>query len=663
MKIKQISMILVIGLLFSLFIGVAFATPSENTNLLTNGDFESGKKAWGNTSGDFASVSEEVLDQNVGKKMKLSRNNTDGSEWIYQLLTPEEYTPGATYHAKVDIYGDLTKSAGFSLLVKYYKKGSPEYGSNGTNRYQGNTNERWNTLEFDFTVPMDCDESIRIWLRLFGQGTVYVDNVALYKMTGPDPYIMDNSHVFHYDERDIGELSVNLHPFYQETDEKANATVRFIISDNGKVLNQKTVSLAERKAQFIYKAGDFLTDERKSCQYKIQVFDASNVLQKEKKGELSLVPRPSRLNEDGDYIINTKLFHPVIGYGIPIPKSDTEEEQKGFLAAKEMGINVVFVPMAYSRWGNNESTPRDELKNVLYQLEKHDLYGIFTLYSTHVVSEGTTLCTAAGCEEELKNTRLMADKLSKEERVFAWAIMDEPFGAGILEERARELELAYKEIRSRDTMHPVFLCDYTDDYFDEDIKYCDIFAPDIYSGSLTRVLEAGSNAVNIAKIYTKPVYLIVSVYTSSFYKPTEISVRHTVYQAIIAGAKGIGYYSFEYCGEDGNTYLWDTELYEGMQRIKIELLTIFKLAQEASYTEKWTEAFIARIYGRELAVILPLSNVDLYVGLYAENELTEFFTTKNNSTLLVTVPKGENALNVFAFLPGTITSFVNKVSL
>ncbi len=598
-----------------LFLFPAAASAAAGGNLLTNGNFDDGTSGWGNTSGTFASISEETLYGNTGKKLKLSRTDETGSEWVYQMLLREKYTPGASYHAKAEIYGDLTTGDGFSLLVKYYKTGSPEYRSNSAVRYTNNTNGRWNTVEFDFTVPDDCNESIRIWLRLYGAGTVYVDNVELYQTAGPDPYALDNSHVFHYSGTETGTLSAKLHGFYAEDSTEGQAKVTFTLSENTTVLETETLSFTNREAVFSYRAGAYLTQSRKSCTYSIQVHSAAGETLKEKTGTLYLVPRPSRLTENGDYILNGKVFNPVFGYHVPVPKEDTPDEDNAYKAAKEAGLNVVIVSMGASRWGEEGTAARKNLDNALEQLEKYDLYGIFVLYGSHSVSGGgIRLCTAAGCSSELANTKAMAENLATEERVFGWAIMDEPFGAGVTAEREAELETAYKEIRARDTMHPVFLCDYTDVYFSTDIKYCDVFAPDIYSGSQTRVQQAGENAMAVASAQNKPVYLVVATYTSGSV-PTAERVRHTVYQALFAGARGIGYYCFDEAGETGKEMLWKTPLFDGLVEIGKELPVLFEKIAGKTFTEEKTENYILRKYAGGGVALLPLCKTNASVPL------------------------------------------------
>ncbi|MBE7025014.1 MAG: hypothetical protein E7408_03040 [Ruminococcaceae bacterium] len=577
---------------------------ADTGNLLVNGDFENGSSSWGNINGSFSTITNESVGGNTGKKLKLTRTSTESSEWVYQRLLPPKYTPGATYRAKFDFCGDLSGSSGLNLQMKYYKTNAPEYDAISAGS-RLNTNGKWNTVTLDFTVPEDCNEEMRLWIRLYGAATVYVDNVELYETAGPDAYFLNNSTVFHYDEKETGMLSAKLSSFYEETHEAAKSMVTFSLSDKEKELTKVTLPFTNRVAEFQYRVGDYLSETRKECTYCIQVHSPEGGLIKKKTGTLYLVPRPSRLDENGNYIINGEIFNPVFGYHVSTPLEGTADEDNAYKAAKEAGLNVVIVTMTYSRW----LTGRNRVNYVLKQLDKYDLYGIFCLYdSVSDYENGGTKLLTAGHPNEIANTRAMAENLAYEKRVFAWALMDEPFGEGISPEREAELELAYKEIRARDTMHPIYCVDYKKENFQADIKYCDIFAPDPYSPTQTYVSDIMAHAMEVAKPQNKPVYAVLGTYTRPNNAPTtEALVRHHIYQALFAGARGIGYYSFDECGETGKEDLWKTDLFEGIVRISKELPTLFETMVGKSYTETKNEQYIMRTYKNGKTAILSLA--------------------------------------------------------
>ncbi|MBQ7033882.1 MAG: carbohydrate binding domain-containing protein [Clostridia bacterium] len=577
---------------------------ADTGNLLVNGDFENGSSSWGHINGNFSTITNESVGGNTGNKLKLTRTSTESSDWVYQRLLPPKYTPGATYYAKFDFCGDLSGSGGLILQMKYYKTNSPEYRDISAGS-KLNTNGKWNTVTLDFTVPEDCNEEMRLWIRLYGAATVYVDNVELYETAGPDAYFLNNSTVFHYDGKETGTLSARLFSFYDETHFAAKSLVTFSLSDKEKELKKVTLPFTGRIAEFHYKAGDYLSEARKECTYAIRVHSPEGELLKERTGTLYLVPRPSRLDETGNYIINGEVFNPVFGYHVSTPSDDAADEDNAYKAAKEAGLNVVMVTMTYSRW----LTGRNQVNHVLKQLDKYDLYGIFCLYdSVSDYENGGTKLLTAGHPNEIANTRAMAENLANEKRVFAWALMDEPFGKEISPEREAELELAYKEIRARDTMHPIYCVDYEKGSFYADIKYCDIFAPDPYSPTQTYVSDMMQYAMEVAEPQNKPVYAVLGTYTRPNSTPTTPElVRHHIYQALFAGAKGIGYYSFDECGETGKEVLWKTDLFEGIVQIGKELPILFETMVGKPYTEVKNDQYIMRTYANGKTAILSLA--------------------------------------------------------
>lgn len=577
---------------------------ADTVNLLTNGDFENGAANWGAIDNAFATITNEAVGGNTGKKLKLVRTSTEDSQWVYQRILPPKYKPGATYHAKFEFCGDLSGSSGLNLQMKYYRTGADEYDAISAGS-RLNTNGRWNTVTLNFTVPEDCDKEVRLWIRLYGAATVYVDNVELYETAGPDAYFLNNSTVFHYDGKETGTLSARLTSFYDDTHIAAKSLVTFSLSDKEETLVTSTLPFTNRVAEFQYKAGDYLSAQRKECTYAIRVYSPEGVLLKEKTGTLYLVPRPSRLDENGNYILNGKVFNPVFGYHVSTPANDTADDDNAYKAAKEAGLNVVVVTMTYSRW----LTGRTRVNHVLKQLDKYDLYGIFCLYdSVSDYETGGTKLLTAGHPNEIANTKAMAENLANEKRVFAWILMDEPFGEEISPEREAELELAYKEIRARDTMHPIYCVDYETGSFYADIKYCDIFAPDPYSPSQTYVSDVMEKAMEVAKPQNKPVYAVLGTYTRPNNAPTTPElVRHHIFQALFAGARGIGYYSFDECGETGKEDLWKTDLFEGIVKIGKELPTLFETMVGKSYTETKNDQYIMRTYADGKTAILSLA--------------------------------------------------------
>ncbi len=580
-------------------------------------DFENGSEtmyyAHGDWGGDYASLETDKQKVYAGDaSAKLTWNSTAGSAYIADQMS---VTGGASYQVTAYIEGDVTKGDGFIIEVMFGvgSANSNVIGSVQTPWYH-TTNGVYVKTVLDFTLPAECNV-IMIRPRLYGIGTFLVDNIEMRQTAGPMPFYIETDTIFHYTGQQTGGARVKLDPYYDEYTPEGKSKAVFTIKDGDAIVKKAEVPFTENMASFTYSVTECLKVKKKRYAFTIQVILPDGTVAKEHTQGLYLYDRPSRLNEKGEYFIDGKRFDPVIGYHVNLPDDTTPDEDNAFLQAKKAGINVVQISMGYCRWGEEGTDKRKRLDQALRQLEKHDLYGIFCLYSSHSSPNGNVPCSAAGCESEISNTRAMAEKLANEKRVFAWAIMDEPLGHGrATADLYAQLEQAYHEIRQRDSVHPVYLVDFTPTYFKDDLKFCDVFVPDIYSTDQKGVFEKTTLAVEEAKkAGNKPIYTLVKAFMSdsTFSFTTPDILRHVVYQAFLAGAHGVGFYAFSDCinknvsGTGEDIPINKTELWPMMLQFKEEIPLLFKTIVLKEYTEEKTKNYILRRYG-DRSIILPL---------------------------------------------------------
>ncbi len=623
MKKRMISVFLGLVLIFAMCPPLS-AAGAETT--IYSCDFENGTEslwyAHGGWGGEYCTLETDKSKVYADScAARLTYNDIAGSAYFADQMN---ITGGASYRVTGYIEGDVTNGDGFIIEVMFGvgSANSNVIGSVHTPYYH-TTNGVYVKVELEFTLPAECD-IIMIRPRLYGIGTMYVDNIELVQTAGPTPFSIETSHVFHYTGQKEGTASAFLHSYYgPETDEGKSKAV-FTIRDGSTVVKTETIPFTDHAAVFTYSVEECLQVKQKRYDFTVQVKMPDGTVALEHNQGLYLYDRPACLNENGEYIMEGKVFNPVIAYHVNLPDNDTPDEDNAYLQAKKAGINVVQVPMGNSRWGEEGTDKRNRLDHALEQLEKYDLYGIFCLYSSHSSPNGNYPCSAAGCESEISNTRAMAEKLANEKRVFAWAIMDEPLGHGrATADLYAQLEQAYHEIRQRDSLHPVYTVDFTPTYFADDLKYCDVFVPDIYSTTQTGVFEKTTIAVEEAKkAGNKPIYTLVKAYMSdatlSFTTPDIL--RHVVYQAVLAGADGVGYYSFSDCinskvsGTGEDIPINKTELWPMMLQLKEELPALFETAIRKEYAEEKTKNYILRKFG-ERSIILPLCETSAQVPI------------------------------------------------
>lgn len=518
MRSYKILAVLLVLVTIMLSVPSVAASAATEGNFLTNGNFASGTSGWSWPSGSSLSSDIYYGTKNT-KAAKITKSYAGGQISVIQTMDASLITPEAVYRASAKLRGELLDSDGFRLVMKFYSHAEGEFASASSSRYTSTTQGKWIDIAFDFIVPVECDRSFQLWLRLDGKGTVYVDDVVLEKIENPDPFQISTSHVFHYTGDKTGSAEVTLQDFYGAESAEAKYTVTFSIRDGLSYILRETIGFTNRKATFTYNVNEILREKQKKYTFDIKVFAPGSILAPAKSYSqgLYLYDRPSRLSPEGEYIIDGEVFNPVIGYHV---------NREDYAKVKEAGINVVQINVRDSCYTNYP----EEVEKTFKELEEHDLYGLFCLY---------TNLDAAGADANIENTRVMAERYKNEKRVFAWAVQDEPMSVGISALQLDKLEKSYLEIRQRDSMHPVYICDFNKTYFDYDLKYCDVFAPDNYSYSQKAVLLSTEAACAAAKkAGNKPVYTLVSTFMSATQgTPTGDIVRSTVYQAVFWGGR------------------------------------------------------------------------------------------------------------------------------
>ncbi len=548
-----------------------FAVAAQDSEDLLKGDgtFENGQASWkaisSNTGWDvycFIVTGNEKPEgiQTGEKALKIEAENASVKPWVYSLCPG--LVSGASYTVEGYIKGYFD-SAGFKTET---------YGDSGVSegketKYTGSTNNQWVKLTHTFTVPEGANKT-KLYCRLYSAGTVYFDNVKMYMSAPPAPFSFFAEEVFHYADDTVGTVAVSLHDHYSLTAYE-NAEITFSITEKntGKVIDTQVLPFSSKTMTISYDPTQLAI--RTPAQTNPPAYTLQLAVRNKGNGEiidsysqsLYRYNRPSMLGKDGFVRIGGEIIDPVIAYHV----SNTED----YAYMDDIGVNVVQVPYWYTSPG--EAQKRETL---LRALDARGLKALFCLYRNSKMPNHP---------DNYANTKYVVNALKNDTRVFAFALMDEPLGAGVSEERLADLEESYKMIRDIDTMHPVYFVDYTSANFSYDIKYCDVFAVDPYNYSLTGVVNATKEAVRIAK-GKKPVYTIVGAFqTTTGAFPTPELVRHMTYQALVHGAKGFGYFAFEDCiskkvSETGeNIPLYETSLWEPMcEYAKTDMQLAFK---------------------------------------------------------------------------------------
>jgi hypothetical protein len=281
--------------------------------------------------------------------------------------------------------------------------------------------------------------------------------------------------------------------------------------------------------------------------------------------------RPSYVMDDNSFKIDGKTFVPVMGYHV---------QPSDYDYCIEAGINVI---QYFPKCDNDRI-----LLNQLDEANKKGLKVFVALYG------GLTL----ECRQHIVNV------VKQHPSVFGYMLYDEPSAIGITLD---ELEEMYKIVRNNDSIHPTYIVEAQTFSlrYGEIAKYTDIFSVDPYAIDRTKALFNSAIHVALAKEAThglKPVMCINGILTK-LWRPSADDVRNMNYQALFAGANGIGYYDVrDIYGYNKGQFdnMWQRESYRGITAFAKKEMSIafdafvlhkFKLIIARSEGDIWYQCF------------------------------------------------------------------------
>jgi len=365
-------------------------------------------------------------------------------------------------------------------------------------------------------------------VRLIGSGEVYFDDVEVC-MTELPPKMDVESDVFHYSDWETGTVKASLNPYYAVP---AGATVDFVLKDGDTVLSQQPGTAVSADAEFNFDL-DLLSVLGKEYTVDVIYKDAEGNLLDQKTHAVYKYNRPSILNEDGNIIKNNKIFTPVIGYHVPV--SLLPEVSRA-------GVNTVQSDNA----GGATSTNIPVLLDYLDAAYENNIMVMVVLYPGMV---------PAGNPDNIQKTKDCVTAVKDHPALLGYMVMDEPYNhLGVngttINEIEEWLKVSYKIIRDIDPVHVVYAT-HTEYRQERSVNYVDVLGRDPYptGNNLeyvhTYVADKTKSAC-LAAGGKKPVWVInAATSVAGGYTPNANEVRHMAYQALFAGAKGLGWYNIK----------------------------------------------------------------------------------------------------------------------
>ena len=465
--------------------------------------------------GDFAQVVQE--DPHSGANCMKITATEPKYPWVRHTLTG--LVPGATYQLTFYYKSDSTKP-GYKFEF---------YGQRNTANPYYNSEEvmltpkaaAWTKEVHTFTMPTLADE-VQIYMRNYGIGTMYVDDLSLYMVEKPAAFervITDR--VFYYEHVKTGTASIALNSEYSGGD----YTVKFALMDGETVLSESgEMAFSGNRASWSYSVAGL--EKKKAYQIRATAKDREGNTQVLAQN-IYRFDRPSYIDEQGRSVIDGAFFNPQILYHL----YDTAD----IPTVVENGITVL--------QGQLKSTPED----MLAYLDEMEALGVKIAIPFYYNMK------PAGHPDNVETVKAIVEAVKDHPAVFGYMIQDEPFAQkGSDVEKVRWLEDSYREIRLIDSKHPITICECFGNYYAESVKYCDMLIIDPYPGQindyLTHVGEMGELAVETVPD-NKPVLNLLQTFTFNYSAPEVGMVRHMAYQAYLTGQKYIGFYPWKSEGQ------------------------------------------------------------------------------------------------------------------
>ncbi|GAA3401152.1 carbohydrate binding domain-containing protein [Paenibacillus hodogayensis] len=540
-----LSLLLSFCLTFQLIAAFQARTAAASSgNLVANPGFEEVTgvvpaqwKVIGNAWGEaFKAAPEAAHTGNYGVSIQTSTGN---NPWVAIPVPVEE---GATYNITT-----WFKAIGVNGNVGYkfeFYKGIDSTVENWVTGYSYQAartanDGQWHELEYNIQVPPES-AYMYVYLRLYGTGTVYFDDLAAVKTKDKPQIIIEPSQRYFYPDVTNGSALIKLEPSDGSMAGKT-VDVRFVEQASGHSVFEQNGIAAEATLNVAFPTSGMALEQ--PYQLQVELKDEAGQRIELETCAIYRWERPTSLPQNGPVLVDGQPFFPVIAY-------HAYPEDYPYL--KEIGVNTI--------QGTNNGS-ETSLQSMLDTAQASGLKVLVPLYLDMKVKENFEL------------TRQVVTKFKSHPAVLAYMIMDEPSGNGIPQS---ELLDAYKLIRSIDPVHPTYMVEVDSHYYRSTGQATDILVTDVYpyNQDYNQPISAVGDGVRKAAADvdgTKPVWTVLQTFkhagTIWNYLPTIDQLRNMAYQAFLAGSKGLGYYSIN----DPGWKLRDSALWPGLVNFKDEI--------------------------------------------------------------------------------------------
>lgn len=496
--------------------------PIGTENLISNSSFEAlnttgtpaSWNAYGGWNGAYARL--EYGEAYSGDYCAKISTESGGNPHISTVVRGIE--PGATYQL-VMWYKGSVPDGNSKLSVKFEGYNSEGKNTYGINMYYLPDVKDWDVAVYNVIAPDDCTK-MHIYPRCYStSGTMYVDDISFYKIAEKKCFFFDTDQIFYYRDLEEGVARVKLNATLFDD----GYTTDFYLKDGEQVLaSANDVEFTNSMAEWTFPLS-LLTELKK--EYKVQMFGKTpqgEVIESEEI-PVYIYERPKMMTGDGRFVVDGDVFVPSILYHIT--------DENDWPKLHDAGINLL------------QTTAKGSVEKTREYLDKMHAAG---LKAALVLYHGMK---PAGDPSNIEYNRELVKGLKDHPALFCYMTMDEPF-AHYGDKRHIELLLAdgYKMIKEYDNVHPVYHCECIPERYGDAIKFVDVMGIDPYPSNLysyeTYVADMTASAKTFAQKYGKGIMQVLQVFTYGGINPDATRVHSMMYQSVMGGAAGNGFYTW-----------------------------------------------------------------------------------------------------------------------
>lgn len=400
----------------------------------------------------------------------------------------------------------------------------------------------WHEVTLKVYPPSNA-ASMNVLVRMLQDGTdneaasqALIDDVEICR-TYPSCFaVLDAGDIFYYSDKTQGKLQVKINEEYKSEADYSKARVDYKILDGEEKIFETQVKGTDLAVEFNL---SLLLNHSESKGYGeghtyravASVYKSDGVTVRASLVQNVYVYKRPRYIKNGIFYKNgERAIAPVYAYHV---NEDHYDE------VAEAGVNLVQM---------SADTP-EKLIEKLDRAERYGIMGLICLYPD---------MKPAGHEDNLENTFKFVEAVMHHPAVFGYGVMDEVFSGVANPEKM--LEASYRAIHMLDKNHPVCVMEAGRSNYEKAAKYVDVLLIDPYSASHKR--NAAQSIALAKRVTDKPVYALLEAYRNGERYPTPDDGRNNNWQALVAGADAIGYYSISdswYISSKESYPIWDAE--------------------------------------------------------------------------------------------------------